>query len=149
MEMTAAAKKKYLGLKVSDVMTENPLTVEPSDSLEEVEELMEEHRIRQLPVVEGRELVGIITDRDLRPFLRDRYLGKPQDQQRAMGTKVATVMSAKPVTLSPSDELREAVEILLEEKIGGIPVVDEDEGLVGIVTYIDVLRSLLELLQED
>lgn len=149
MEMTAAAKKKYLGLKVSDVMTENPLTVEPSDTLEEVEELLEEHRIRQLPVVDGSELVGIITDRDLRPFLRDRYLGKPQDQQRAMATKVATVMSAKPVTLSPSDELREAVEILLEEKIGGIPVVDVEEGLVGIVTYVDVLRSLLELLQED
>lgn len=149
MELAATAKRKDLGFKVSDVMTENPLTVEPSDTLEEVEELMEEHRIRQLPVVEGRELVGIITDRDLRPFLRDRYLGRAEDQERAMGTKVASVMSAKPVTLSPSDELREAVEVLLEEKVGGIPVVDEKEGLVGIITYVDALQCFLELLQEE
>lgn len=142
--------RKYLGLKVSDVMTENPLTVEPSDTLEQVEDLMEEHRIRQLPVVEDKELVGIITDRDVRPFLRDRYLGRPEDQERVMKTKVASIMSPKPITLSPNDELREAVELLVEEKMGGIPVVDEEEGsVVGIVTYVDVLRCFLELLQEE
>jgi len=142
--------RKYLGLKVSDVMTENPLTVEPSDTLEQVEDLMEEHRIRQLPVVEDKELVGIITDRDVRPFLRDRYLGRPEEQERVMKTKVASIMSPKPITLSPNDELREAVELLVEEKVGGIPVVDEEEGsVVGIVTYVDALRGFLELLQEE
>ncbi|MBI2998066.1 MAG: CBS domain-containing protein [Deltaproteobacteria bacterium] len=142
--------RKYLGLKVSDVMTENPMTVEPSDTLDQVEELMEEHRIRQLPVVEDKELVGIITDRDVRPFLRDRYLGRPEDQERVMKTKVASIMSPKPITLSPNDELREAIELLVEEKVGGIPVVDEEEGsVVGIVTYVDVLRCFLELLQEE
>ena len=142
--------RKYLGLKVSDVMTENPLTVEPSDTLEQVEDLMEEHRIRQLPVVEDKELVGIITDRDVRPFLRDRYLGRPEEQERVMKTKVASIMSPKPITLSPNDELREAVDLLVEEKVGGIPVVDEEEGsVVGIVTYVDALRCFLELLQEE
>lgn len=142
--------RKYLGLKVSDVMTENPLTVEPSDTLDQVEDLMEEHRIRQLPVVEDKELVGIITDRDVRPFLRDRYLGRPEEQERVMNTKVASIMSPKPITLSPNDELREAIELLVEEKVGGIPVVDEEEGsVVGIVTYVDVLRCFLELLQEE
>ncbi|MBI2088903.1 MAG: CBS domain-containing protein [Deltaproteobacteria bacterium] len=141
---------KIIALKVSDVMTENPLTVEVSDTLEQVEELLEEHRIRQLPVVEGTELVGIITDRDIRPFLRDRYLGSPEEQERVMKTKVASVMSLKPVTLSPNDDLKEAIELLIEEKVGGIPVVDEDgRAVVGIVTYVDVLRCFLEWLQEE
>lgn len=149
MEKKARAGK-IIALKVSDVMTENPLTVEPSDTLEQVEELLEEHRIRQLPVVEGTELVGIITDRDIRPFLRDRYLGSPEEQERVMKTKVASVMSPKPITLSPTDDLKEAIELLIEEKVGGIPVVDEDgRAVVGIVTYVDVLRCFLEWLQEE
>jgi CBS domain-containing protein len=147
---TKARAGKIIALKVSDVMTENPLTVEASDTLEQVEELLEEHRIRQLPVVEGTELVGIITDRDIRPFLRDRYLGSPEEQERVMKTKVASVMSPKPITLSPNDDLKEAIELLIDEKVGGIPVVDEDgRAVVGIVTYVDVLRCFLEWLQEE
>jgi CBS domain-containing protein len=57
-------------------------------------------------------------------------------------------MTAKPLTVSPEDDLREAVELLIEEKIGGIPVVDS-EGLVGIVTYVDVLRVFLNRLEDE
>jgi CBS domain-containing protein len=53
------------------------------------------------------------------------------------------------VTLAPDDELHEAVELLIEEKIGGVPVVDEAEGLVGIITYVDVLRCFLNRLEEE
>jgi len=53
------------------------------------------------------------------------------------------------MTLSPDDDLQEAVELFIDEKIGGIPVVDEVEGLMGIVTYLDVLRCFLNRLQED
>ena len=58
-------------------------------------------------------------------------------------------MTAKPLTVSPEDDLREAVELLIEEKIGGIPVVDETEGLVGIVTYVDVLRFFFNRLEDE
>ena len=51
--------------------------------------------------------------------------------------------------MSPEDDLQEAVELLIDEKFGGIPVVEESEGLVGIVTYVDVLRCFLTRLQED
>jgi CBS domain-containing protein len=145
-----AKPKRTIELKVSDVMTENPLTVAPSDTLDQVEELLEEHRIRQLPVVDGTELVGIITDRDIRPFQRERYLGSPGAQERVMRTKVSSIMSAKPITLSPNDDVKDALELLIEEKVGGIPVVDEDgETLMGIVTYVDLLRAFLESLQEE
>ncbi len=58
-------------------------------------------------------------------------------------------MTTQPITLSPDDDLREAVEVLIEEKVGSIPVVDEEEGLVGIVTQIDILRCFLDHLQEE
>lgn len=145
-----AKSKRTVGLKVSDVMTENPLTVAPTDTLDQVEDLLEEHRIRQLPVVDGTELVGIITDRDIRPFQRERYLGSLSEQERAMRTRVSSIMSPKPITLSPHDDVKDALELLIEEKVGGIPVVDEDgETLVGIVTYVDLLRAFLESLQEE
>jgi acetoin utilization protein AcuB len=58
-------------------------------------------------------------------------------------------MTSAPMTLSPDDDLEEAVQLLIDEKIGGVPVVDETEGLVGIVTYVDLLRYLLNRLQEE
>ena len=58
-------------------------------------------------------------------------------------------MTTEPLTLAPDDDLQDAVELLIEEKIGGVPVVDEAEGLVGIVTYVDLLRCFLNRLQEE
>src|SRR3972149_3646256 len=127
-------------MKLADVMTSNPLSVEPNDTIREAEEILNEHEIRQLPVVQGTELVGIITDRDIRSFLSGRIFGIPEEREKAMNTKVASVMTSKPVSLSPDDELRDALGLLIEEKVGGIPVVDEGERLVGIITYVDMLR---------
>ncbi len=133
-------------MNVADVMTENPTTLGPEDTISQAEDLMDQHDIRQLPVVEGTELVGIITDRDIRSFLSGKLFGTPEEREKAMNTKIGTVMTTKPISLSPDDDLRDAVELLIEEKVGGIPVVDEEEGLVGIVTQVDILRCFLERL---
>ncbi len=135
-------------MKVVNVMTTHPISVSPEDSIQQVREIMDEENIRQLPVINKRELIGIITDRDIRSFLGGRSLSYLEEQEVAMETKVATVMTDKPITLSPDDDLREAVELLLEEKVGGLPVVDRDVGLMGIITYVDVLRCFLEQLEE-
>lgn len=140
---------KYNRMKVADVMTTNPLTVSPSETIGQADELMAENRIRQLPVVEAGALIGIITDRDLRSFLSASLLSTPEERERALRTKVNDVMTTQPLTLAPDDELQDAVELLLEQKIGGVPVVDESEGLIGIVTYVDVLRCFLNRLQEE
>jgi acetoin utilization protein AcuB len=140
---------KYSWMKVVDVMTRDVLSITPSETVGQADELMAENRIRQLPVMEDRALVGIITDRDLRSFLSRSLLSGPEEREKALGTQVSDVMTTNPVTLSSDDELQDAVEILLEEKIGGIPVIDEGEGLVGIVTYVDVLRCFLNRLQEE
>jgi acetoin utilization protein AcuB len=135
-------------MKIADIMTRDPLTVTPSDTIGEADELMYENKIRQLPVVERHELVGIITDRDIRSFLSGSLFATPEERERALAAKVASIMTTEPITASPEDDLRDTVEVLVNEKIGGIPVVDEAEGVVGIVTYVDVLRWLLDRFQD-
>ena len=135
--------------KVVDVMTKNPLIMTPGETIGQADELMVENRIRQLPVVDEGALLGIITDRDIRSFLAQSALADPEERAKALGTKVREIMTAEPLTLTPDDDLREAVELLIEEKVGGIPVVDEAEGLVGIVTYVDILRCFLNHLEEQ
>lgn len=146
--MAMPARQRQV-LRVEDVMTANPVTLGPGDTIAAAEEIMNEEGFRQIPVVNKKELVGIITDRDIRSFLSGRLFGVPEDREVAMNTKIAAVMTTKPVFVAPDDDLADAVELLIEGKIGGIPVVDEDEGLVGIVTYVDVLRKFLDGLEES
>lgn len=145
----ATSMKKYSWMKVVDVMTKEPLTIAATETIEQADELMSENNIRQIPVVAGRNLVGIVTDRDLRSFLHCSLLSDPEARERALRTTVRDVMTTAPVFVSPNDDLEEALELLIEQKIGGIPVVDGAEGLVGIVTYIDLLRCFLNRLQEE
>ena len=140
---------RYAMMRVADVMTRDPLTVSPAETIGQAEEIMTDNRFRQLPVVQDGDLVGIVTDRDVRSFLSGSLLTNPEAREKALNTKVREIMTTEPLTLSPEDDLQEAVELFIEEKIGGMPVVDETEGLVGIVTYVDLLRCFLTWLQEE
>ena len=148
MAVTASVGR-YNWMRVVDVMTTGPLTVTPTETIGQADELMNTNRIRQLPVVEGKELVGIVTDRDIRSFLSGSLLEDPEAREKALNTKVSEIMTTEPITVSPEDDLEEVVELLIEEKFGGIPVVDKSAGLVGIVTYMDVLQCFWNRLQED
>jgi acetoin utilization protein AcuB len=150
MKMVNALRAgRYSWMRVVDVMTKNALTVTPMETVGQADELMTTNRIRQLPVVKGKDLVGIVTDRDIRSFLSGSLLESPEARERALASAVQEIMTTEPITVSTDDDLQEAVELMIEEKIGGILVVDEAEGLVGIVTYVDVLRCFLNQLQEE
>jgi CBS domain-containing protein len=136
-------------MKVVEVMTANPLTVETTESVRTADELMAENNIRQIPVLDGHELVGIVTDRDIRAFLSEAMLASPGDRETALKTRIGDIMTTEPVFLAPDDDLQDAIDLLIEQKFGAIPVVDEAEGLVGIVSYIDVLRCFRDSLQEE
>ena len=136
-------------MKVVDLMTSDPLSVTTVETIGKAEELMGENNIRQIPVVNGQELVGIVTDRDVRAYLSDALVADPEARARALLTPVGDIMTTGPLFIAPDDDLKDAVEMLIEQKFGAIPVVDEAEGLVGIVSYVDVLRNYLERLQEE
>lgn len=148
--MTASARRaKSTSTTIVDVMTANPLTIKASESVGVADDLMAENSIRQIPVLEGRELVGIVTDRDIRAFLSDALTTDPEAREKAMKTPVGDIMTSEPLYLAPDDDLEDAVELLIEQKFGAIPVLDAAEGLVGIVSYVDVLRCFLDRLREE
>ena len=118
MANTARAGR-YNWMRVVDVMTTDPLTVTRTETIGQADELMNTNRIRQLPVVEGKELVGIVTDRDIRSFLSGSLLEGPEEaREKALNTKVSEIMTTEPLTVSPEDDLEEVVELLIEEKVG-------------------------------
>ena len=119
---------------VAELMTPTPVTVAPSDTLQTALERMEAGRFRQVPVVDEDRLVGILTDRDTRP-----HIGQ------LAHTRVDAVMSAHPFSVRPSAPVEKAAHLLITNKIGSLPVV-EDGKLVGIVTASDMLRALEALL---
>ena len=119
---------------VSNRMTKDPVTVTPEDLLIQARLKMEKGNFRRLPVVSDGQLVGIITDRDIRQHvgLLDR-------------TDVKAAMSKKPVTVAPGTTLEASAQILLKEKIGGLPVIEKSR-LVGMITTTDILQAFLDVI---
>jgi acetoin utilization protein AcuB len=138
-------------MEARDVMTPSPVTVTPQATLAEVWDLMREVDIRHVPVVEAGALVGMLSDRDLASLDVARVLTAEGTDalRRALATRVITVMSSDVVSVEAEDDLAEVVDLMLERKVGAIPVVRPDTGhVVGIVSYIDVLRAVRELVAE-
>jgi acetoin utilization protein AcuB len=132
-----------------ELMTSNPVTVTPRASVAEVWDLMRELEIRHVPVVDNGALVGMVSDRDLAWFDIGRLLTVESAEalRQELGTPAVKVMSSDVIAVSPETELDEIVELLVEHRIGAVPVVRSDtREVVGIVSYIDVLRALQELL---
>lgn len=134
--------KPYL---VGEVMTPDPIVIESEVPLAEVERLMEEHNVRRLPVLENGRLVGIISKGDLREArmaeLACRHPYEPVTEGAWL--TAAEAMTSPVVTVTPQTPLVEAVQLMLEHKIGGLPVMEFDQ-LIGILTDTDVIRLLVK-----
>jgi acetoin utilization protein AcuB len=141
--------KRHHLTEVQDWMHENPVVIGPEASLSEAQELMSEHEVRRLPVVEGGELVGIVTYSDL---LRQipATVDEGDEHTRALLAQrpVRAVMTYSPVTISPSATIQEAAERMLEHQVSGLPVVRGNQ-LVGILTESDIFRLVVESWAEE
>ncbi len=125
-----------MALSVRDVMSTDLVTVGPAEPARRAYEIMRDRRIRHLPVMAEGRLVGVLSDRDLRPVLLSPGLG---------GATVGELMSETLTTIAPDAPVEDAASLLVVKKIGCLPVV-ERERLVGIVTETDLLAVLVELL---
>jgi acetoin utilization protein AcuB len=134
-----------------ELMTLNPVVVTPDATVAEVWDLMREREIRHVPVVDRGTLVGMLSDRDLAHFDMSRLLTVEGAEalRRELGTPVVRIMSADVVTVQPETELGEIVDLLIEHRIGAVPVVDPaGGGPIGIISYVDVLAALRDSLIE-
>jgi len=120
-------------MKVRELMTKDPATVDSGATLGEVAMLMKQRDCGSIPVVEGGRLIGIVTDRDI--VIRAVAAGKDPKTLR-----VNEVMSADPVTVGPNEDIKQAEKVMADRQIRRLPVVD-DGALVGIVVTAQIART--------
>jgi len=135
-------------LKVRDVMTPNPVTLSPEESLMEALQMMRLRKIRRIPVVSAAgKLVGLLTEGDLKRA-EPSTLSDTQEQFMAVmeGTQVNRIMIQNLVTTTPDTLLIDAARTLFRNKYGALPVLD-GEKLVGILTDNDLIGALVKVLE--
>jgi acetoin utilization protein AcuB len=133
---------------VKDWMTPAPLTVSPGTPVLEALKLLKERGFRRLPVVDGATLLGIVTDKDLKDAMPSKATTLSVWEMNYLLSKlVVREVMAHPVMTAQADEsLEDAAVRMQAHKIAGLPVVDGNGALVGILTITDVLRALVTVL---
>lgn len=119
---------------VRDVMTSNPRSIEPSTTVTEAARLMKSEDIGSVPIVDGDQLVGVVTDRDI----VIRVVAETKDPQ---STTAGEIASRDLVTVDPEQDLDEALRLMAQHQVRRLPVAEEDGRLVGILAQADVARE--------
>lgn len=127
---------------VEDCMSVDPFVIQVTESVGTVSSKLLEADVRHLPVVEDGMLVGIVSDRDLQRSLAVRVPGGILVRsEEALERPISTLMSSDVISVHRETELEEVIDLMIEHKIGAIPVVESDSmKVIGIVSYIDLLR---------
>lgn len=135
---------------VRDIMTKRPTCIQAHQTLREAMHLLTELEVRHLPVIDDGEVVGMLSDRDLKAFSPHALVDVDVSRlTKGLEKPVAEVMSGDVISIDPDASMQELIETLLENKVGAIPVLDPIENvLVGIVSYVDVLKAALPMFGE-
>ena len=132
---------------VKDWMSTNVITVDVQDTLQQAIKLSMENRVSLLPVLEEGTLVGVVTDRDMkRASPSDAALMDIQHILYHLSRlEVGAIMTRYPTTIPPDLTIEEAAAVLLNNKISGAPVVDEEGAIKGVITKNDLFRAMISL----
>ncbi len=133
--MTDGEDSHVIVMLVRDVMTRDLVTITPDTPCDQARRLMEAQRFRHLPIVAGSRLIGMVSDRDVRSAAA-----------RAPGAVAGRIMTPDPVTVRPDTHVEHAAHLMLDARFGSLPVT-EGSALVGIVTYTDLLRALVQVVE--
>ena len=135
---------------VSRSMTRGVISIEPQRTVFEAQEIMTENNIRHLPVVDpDRHLMGIVTDRDIRSAIPNRYLKdgiSADDKAKLANLKISDIMTREVISISPTYTIQDALLMIQNAKVGALPVVDEKNRLTGILSVRDLLRAFINVL---
>ena len=123
-------------MKVRDRMNVRPVTIRADAAYEDALRLMQDRALHHLPVLDDEgQLVGIVAERDLL-LAAMHYLQTP--------VEVAQVMHRDVVTTRPDAPIAEAAALMVDHRIGGLPVVDGGAGVIGVITETDIIRAFVE-----
>jgi acetoin utilization protein AcuB len=136
---------------ISEVMIPTPVTITPDQTIGRAIELMARYDIRRLPVVKEGKLVGIITDRDVRQLGGRPTLKLPKTAQddAYLNLPVEEAMTLNVITIRANQPVQDAIQVMLKHKIGGLPTVDPQGRLAGMLSTQDVLKYCLDLLDRE
>lgn len=124
---------------VSELMHPHPVSIQKDTPVLSAAKLLESLDVRHLPVLEGSTLVGMLSDRDLGSALEDGLLDA---NSSAAQLPVSRIMTADVVSIAPDASASEAAGAIVEHKVGALPVVRDGKTLVGIISYVDLLKAL-------
>lgn len=138
--------------KVADIMTKGVFSVGIDDTIHKADVIMKDEKVRQVPVLENKKFIGLITERSLMEYTL-RQLYDFDDEYGEIGhnkiTDFRKVMKRNIKMIYPEDSVKKAVEIMAKDKVDCLPVVDWDKNLVGILTFVDILFFLNKKLEVD
>lgn len=132
---------------IQDWMAKDVMTVDENTSLMRATRIMKENNIRRLPVVSHGKLIGIITDRDVKDASPSKTTSLDIHELYYLLSemKVKDVMTDTPLTLSGRETLEKAALIMLNSRISGLPVIDDNGHLIGLLSETDVLRGFIHM----
>lgn len=132
---------------VKNWMNKPAITIDKHSSMQEAMSLMKTHRITLLPVMDKKRLSGILTDRDLKKAsASDATTLERHELLYLLSTiKVKDIMSPDPISVPPDFTVEETAELLLANKISGVPVVDNDGSVIGVITHTDLFKVIISL----
>lgn len=132
---------------VKNWMSQPAITVNVNDSMQKATKIMRENNISILPVIKEERLVGVVTDRDLkRASASDATCLEIHELIYLISKiKVKEIMSGRPITVPPDFTVEETAEVLLKNKISGVPVVDSQGQVLGVITQNDLFKMLITL----
>jgi len=135
---------------ISKVMTRNVVTIGEDAGISQAQKKMSKHLIRHLPVVdENDRLIGIVTDRDIRSVLPSSQFTKENSSEEynyVSKSSIKDIMTRNPVTISPTDTIQDALILLHKKHFGALPVVVEQQKIIGIISVSDLLREFINVL---
>ncbi len=132
---------------VKEWMATDVVTVDENASMMKATQIMKEHKIRRIPVVRRGKVVGIITDRDLKEAAPSKATSLDVHELYYLLSeiKVKDIMTPNPITIREDDTVERAAVIMLENRISGLPVVNDEGYVVGIITQTDVFKVLISI----
>jgi len=135
---------------VEDLMTKKVFTVEPSDMIDRVFFLIHYEKVRHLPVIEKGKVIGIVSDRDLYKALGPKsnsnaVASEGNTELHVLPKKVTHIMHRGVITVKTDTYASKAALLMVDNKIGALPVVDKNNKLVGILSATDILRVFAKI----
>lgn len=132
---------------VKEWMTEDPIVLDENASIMKAVQVMKEHGMRRIPVVRNGKLVGIVTDRDVREATPSKATALDVHELYYLLSeiKLKDIMTPNPIAIHPDETVEYAAVIMLENRISGLPVVDEENHVIGIITQTDIFKVLINI----